>query len=176
MAYTTVTAAAVGARIKAVWANLLVSAIQELQAAAVGLGTDKRPQLRVYAPATVTAGSAVPYATVLKDTHSGWNSTTRKYTVPVAGLYLCSIQWKFGGVASTQVLTDNASGAAIFTGPNSGTAAYGGFSASGTVDLTAGQVVYIKETAATASPHNDTTGAGGTGSNYFHLTYLGPTT
>lgn len=176
MAYTSLTNAvgSVGQRWKAATYNLVIAAIQELQSGIM----DLRPQLRVYAPASVTNGSPVPYATVRRDSHGGWNGSTYKYTVPVAGLYMLNVQWKCGatGVASNLALTDNASGNAIFTGPNSSGNAYNGFTLTGAVDLTAGQVVYMKEVTASYTPYNDATGSGGTGSNYFHLTYLGPTT
>lgn len=176
MAYTSLTSAvgAVGQRWKAAVYNLVIQAIQELQANIM----DLRPQLRVYAPASVTNGSPVPYATVRRDTHTGWNSSTYKYTVPVSGLYALNVQWKCGatGVASNLALIDNATGNAIFTGPNSSGLAYNGFTLTGVVDLTATQVVYMKEVTNSYTPYNDATGSGGTGSNYFHLTYIGPST
>lgn len=177
MAYTTVNALAVAQRFKATVYNLSVAAIQELQAAVPGL-MQARPQLRVYAPASVTSGSAVPFATVRKDSHSGWNGSTYKYTVPLAGLYLINLQWKVNnpGVVSNWGVVDNASGNTIFAGPNGSGGNYTGFPMVGVVDLTASQVIYIKEFTASYTPFNDPTGSGGTGSNYFHLTYLGPTT
>jgi len=175
--WTTPLPGSVGQRIKAGLFNLAVNAILELQAAVPGV-TQARPQLRVYAPASVTSGAVVPYATIGKDSHSGWNSGTRKYTVPVAGLYHFAAQWKCSspGVVSNLCLIDNATGNTIFAGPNSSGGNYTGFPMSGCVDLTAGQVVYMKELTASYTPFNDTTGSGGTGSNYFHLTYLGPST
>jgi len=177
MAYTTVSPVAVGARIKAAWANLLVGAIQELQAAAVGLGTDKRPQVRVYAPASVTLGNNVPYASTRKDTHGGWNGTLYQYTVPVSGLYLANIAYKCSGTASTpSQFLRRSDGTSLLSGPNSASGLYLGGALSGTVDLAAGEIVSVREQGASYTPQNDATGGPGTGSNYFHLTYLGPTT
>lgn len=175
--WTTPLPGSVNQRIKAGDYNLAVTAILELQAAVPGL-TQARPQLRVYAPAAVTSGAVVPYASTRKDSHTGWNGGTYKYTVPVAGLYLFQAQWKCStpGVVSNLALVDNATGNWIFTGPNSSGGVNTGFPMSGCVDLTAGQVVYMKELTASYTPLNDTTGSGGTGSNYFHLTYLGPST
>jgi len=178
MAYTTVTAAAVGARIKAVWANLLVGAIQELQAAAVGLGTDKRPQLRVYAPASVTNGAVVPYATVRKDTHGGWSGASfYRYTVPLSGLWLVQIGYKCGGTANTPSQYFDVGGTMQAGGPNSPSGGYLGGGLNFTADLVAGDLCSVRERGgANYTPQNDSAGSRGVGSNFFCMTYLGPTT
>lgn len=177
MAYTTVTSASVGQRIKASWLNLLVTAIQELQAALPGFAT-ARPQLRVYAPASVTSGSKIPYASVRKDNYSGWNSTNKDYTIPVGygGLWLVQIGYKCGASASTPSQYFDVGGTMQAGGPNSPSGSYLGGSLSFIADLAAGDVCSVKEQGASYTPQNDSAGAKGVGSNFLCMTYLGSTT
>lgn len=173
--WTTPLPGAVGQRIKAGLFNLAVQAIQELQAAVPGM-TDYRPQLRVYAPASVTNGAVVPYASVRKDTHSGWSSINYTYTTPLAGLYLVQIQYKAGASAVSPAQNFQVGGAGqLYTAalPSGG---YIGGHLSGVIDLPAGAVCRVVENNATYTPQNDSAGTYGTGSNYLHITYLGLTT
>lgn len=187
--WTTVPAWAVGQIIKRVDLNRVVTAIGELQTWAtaddariatlesfVGTSTT-RPQLRVFAPASNTFNAVVPYATVRKDTHSGWSgSSLYEYTVPLSGLYLVAIEWKGGGTSTAPSQRLEVGGNSMFSGPNAVSATYSGGHLSGVIDLTVSSVVRVVEQGASYTPSNDTTGSIGTGSNYFHLTYLGPTT
>jgi hypothetical protein len=141
----------------------------------VGTGAT-RPQLRVYAPASITVSSIVPYASVRKDTHSGWNGGTYRYTVPVAGLYAAAVSYKCSATAAapSQYLAVN--GTSVLSGPNAVSASYVGSHVTGMLDLAVSDVVDVREQSASYTPQNDSTGSQGTGSNFLHLTYIGPTT
>lgn len=189
--WTTVPAWAVGQIIKRVDLNRVVTAIGELQTWAtaddariatlesfVGTGAS-RPQLRVYAPASVTSSAVVPFATVRRDTHSGWSgSPNYRYTVPVSGLYHVALAWKTSSVAvqSNWAMLDQGTGVALVIGPNSVSATYSGNALTACIDLTASQVLHVMEFTSSYTPYNDATGQTGVGSNFWTLTYLGPTT
>lgn len=55
-----------------------------------------------------TAGSAVviPFNTPSHDTHAGWNSTTKEYTIPVSGIYkiTCASRLSFSGAVVNQYM------------------------------------------------------------------------
>lgn len=170
MAFTAVVPWVVGNRLTQVVLNKMVTAIQELQDEV----TTGRPQLRVYAPASVTNGQIVPYANVRVDTHGGWNPTTKQYTVAKAGMYLVSIQFKCSGTAVSPGQNFRVNGTGQLWTPGIPSGGFAGASLSGVLTLPVGAVCDVLENNATYTPQNDTAGTYGTGSNYFHLTYLGP--
>lgn len=174
MAFTSVVPWVVGNRLTQTLLNKMVTAIQELQDEV----TTGRPQLRVYAPASVTGGGAiVPYANVRTDTHGGWNATSKYYTVPKAGMYQIAITYKCGAVAATpsQFLGDfSSSSISYISGANGLSGAYSGSSVSGCLYFAQGTQLCVREQGATYTPQNDATTSPGTGSNFLHITYLGP--
>lgn len=188
--WTTVPSWAVGQLLKRVTLDLSVTAIGELQAWAttddariatletfVGTGS-ARPQLRVYAPASVTISSKVPYASTRKDSHSGWSGANSEYTVPTSwgGLWLIQIGYKCSGTAATPSQYFDVGGTGQMSGPNAVSASYVGSAMSGVLDLAAGDVCSVKEQGASYTPQNDSAGSKGVGSNFLCMTYLGPTT
>lgn len=171
MAFTSVVPWVVGNRLTQTALNKLVSAIQELQDEV----TTGRPQLRVYAPASVTNGSVVPYASVRTDTHGGWSgSPNYTYTVAKTGMYLVSIQFKGPAASTSPGQHFQVGGAGQLWTPGIAAGSYVGGGLHGVLTLSAGAVCRVVENNATYTPQNDSAGSFGTGSNYFHLTYLGP--
>ncbi len=174
MAFTIVSTLLTGSRLTGLMLNKFVSAIQELQDEV----TTGRPQLRVYAPTAVAAGGAiVQYASVRTDTHGGWNSTNKYYTVPKTGMYQVSVGYKcdstpasvshYVGIYSTSVTS-------YMSGPNGTAGGFAGGSLAGSLFLTAGTQLCVRNQNVAFTPQNDATVSPGTGSNYFHVVYLGP--
>lgn len=171
MAFTSVVPWVVGNRLSQTLINKMVSAIQELQDEV----TSGRPQLRVYAPATVTNGSVVPYANVRVDTHGGWSgSPNYAYTVAKTGMYLVNIQFKGPVGATSPAQHFQVGGVQQLWTATLPAGSYAGTGLTGVLTLAAGSVCRVVENNASYTPQNDFTGSVGTGSNYWHLTYLGP--
>ena len=135
-----------------------------------------RPQLRVYNPGVITLNQVIPYNNVRKDTHGKWNSTTKSYTVPAAGLWLVQIQYKASAAASSPAQHFQVNGVGQLYSSALPPGAYNGGHLSATLDLPQGAVCRVVENNATYTPQNDSAGSYGTGSNYLHMTYLGPST
>lgn len=174
MAFTVLSLWTVGQRLTQAALNKMVTAIQELQDEV----TTGRPQLRVYAPTAVAAGGAiVQYASVRTDTHGGWNGTNKYYTIPKDGMYQISVGYKcdstpasishFVGIYST-------SATSYMSGPNGTSGAFAGGVIAGSLYLTAGTQLCVRNQNSAFTPQNDATVSPGTGSNYFHVVYLGP--
>lgn len=163
MAFTSLTGAvgAVGARWKAAVWNLAIQAIQELQAGAFGT-----PYLQVTNNAAVTSGAKYPYNTVVTDTHSGWNSTTKIYTVPTAGRYqvVCNVQPSTAIAVAPGIYVNGT----IRVGSGYVTnIASGGGCVTAPIILNASDTVYAQENGNNFTPANAST-------NFLILCYLGP--
>lgn len=159
---TTVTPAAVGARLKAAFYNLVVSAIQELQAEIFSV-----PYLHMTNTTAVTNGADVQYNTVVVDSHSGWDSTNKRYVVPKSGDYVAFVQQQpnaavavGGGIRVNGV---NRIAPGIVTNLNQGS---GGVS--GVMRLVAGDLVTVREFNGSYTPAGAVT-------NFLILRYIGPT-
>lgn len=181
--WTTVPIWAVGQKIKAITLNLAVTAIGELQtwataadAALTGAQSDitdlqaetfGTPYLLMRNTSAVTVTNAVPYNTVVTDTHAGWDAANFRYVVPRAGDYL----------AITQVMAN----AAATLGPNirvNGSTRIGGGRVTelnlesgtilGVIQVAVGDLVDVQEGQASYTPHSASR-------NFFVLKYLGPT-
>lgn len=164
MAFTSITGAvgAVGQRWKAAIWNLVIQAIQELQAGMFGT-----PFLHVTNSAAVTNGSVYPYNTVVSDTASGWNTSTKIYTVAQAGQYMAVVAIQPNaavGVAPNLYVNGSIRIAAGYlTNIASGSGAL-----VGVVTLAAGDLVKVQEAGNNYTPANAST-------NYFQLKFLSPT-
>ena len=135
-----------------------------------------RPQLRVYNAGPVVNGQVIPYNSVRKDSHGKWNATSKTYTVPAAGLWSVQIQYKASAAASSPALHFQVDGVGQLYSSALPPGAYNGGHLSGVLDLPQGAVCRVVENNATYTPQNDSAGLYGTGSNYLHMTYLGPST
>lgn len=176
----------VGQKLRSATLNILVNAITELQSRlATNEATDitqntnigtlqtdvtalkaGTPYLHVTNTNAVTNGAIYQYNAVVYDTNSGWNSSTKKYTVPTTGYY-----YAIAGVQPSTAIGCapgvRVNGTLIIAAGYVTDVASSSGNVSGVLRLTASDTVWITEGGNSYTPAQAVT-------NFLMLKYLGP--
>ncbi len=149
----------------------LAESVDALTVAKAGM-----PFLHVGGVGAVALNAVYPWTTVTTDTHAAWDATTKRYKIPIAGLYEIAVHTKCnasGGYDEPAIQTAATVAGTYsnrFTRGNPTNAPYNSMYMRGLAVLPKDSGVRIMEGGGAWTGYNDPP----TGSNFLQILYLGP--